>query len=105
MLHGIKVIGRGDGEPGLDNVHSQFGEIARDFEFFRTGESGSGGLFSVAEGGVKDADVVGVGDLAGDVFGAGSSFVEFLDGGVGAHGGGGEGGAGGAGAGGDEGGG
>ena len=41
------------------------------------GESGAGGLLAIAEGGVEDADVVGVGDTVGDVFGAGAPFVEF----------------------------
>lgn len=37
-------------------------------------------MLSVAKGGVEDADVVWVGDFAGDVFGAWTTAVEFLDG-------------------------
>lgn len=80
MLHSVKVVRTGDWEARFDDVHAQFGKVARDLEFFGAREGGSGGLLSVAKGGVEDADVVWVGDFAGDVFGAWTTAVEFLDG-------------------------
>ena len=60
------VFGRG-GEPGLDDVDAELRELARDVELLLGGERGAGGLLAVAEGGVEDADVVGVGNAVGDV--------------------------------------
>ena len=40
-------------------------------------------MLAVSKGGVEDADVVGIGDVAGDVGRTGFAFVEFLDGGIG----------------------
>ena len=60
------VFGRG-GEPGLDDVHAELRELARDVELLLGGEGGAGGLLAVAERGVEDADVVAVGNAVGDV--------------------------------------
>ena len=65
---GVEVVGTGDGEAGLDDVDAQLGEVAGDLELLGRGQGGAGGLLAVAEGRVEDADVVGVGDAAGDVF-------------------------------------
>ena len=82
LFDGVEVVRTGDGEAGLDDVHAEFGKVARYFEFFLGGECGARGLLSIAEGGVEYADVVGVGDAVGDVLGAGAAFVEFSYGGV-----------------------
>ncbi len=81
LFHGIKIIGAGDGKPGLDDIDAELGEIAGYFEFFGTGQCGPRGLLSVAQGGVEDAYVVGIGNVAGDVFRTRTAFVEFRDGG------------------------
>lgn len=65
--HGVEVVGGGGREPGLDDVDAEAGELARDDELLGAGHGGPGGLLPVAEGGVEDADVVGVVDAVGDV--------------------------------------
>lgn len=65
----FKVIAGGGGEAGLDDVDAKAGELAGDVELLLGGHGGAGGLLAVAEGGVKDADIGGIGDPVGDVFG------------------------------------
>mmetsp|Transcript_42823 Transcript_42823/g.79313 ORF Transcript_42823/g.79313 Transcript_42823/m.79313 type:complete len:652 (+) Transcript_42823:184-2139(+) len=76
LLDGVEVVGTRDGKAGLDDVDSELGEIPGDFQLFRRGEGGSRGLFAVAESRVEDADVVRVGDFAGDVVRTGFSDVQ-----------------------------
>lgn len=66
-LDGLEVVLGGGGEAGLDDVDAELGELAGDVELLLGGHGGAGGLLAVAEGGVEDADVPGVGDAAGDV--------------------------------------
>lgn len=40
-----------------------------DDELLVAGHGGAGGLLAVTEGGIEDADIVGVGDVIGDVLG------------------------------------
>ena len=51
---------------------TELGELLGDFELFFTGQRGTGRLFTIAEGGVKDANVVWVVNPVGDVFGPGA---------------------------------
>ncbi|CAL5328773.1 unnamed protein product [Camellia sinensis] len=64
---GLKIVVGGGGEAGHDDVDAELGELAGDVELLLAGHGGAGGLFAVAEGGVEDADVVGVRDAIGDV--------------------------------------
>lgn len=66
-LHGLEVRLAGCRKPGLDDVDAELGELARDVQLLLAGHGGAGGLLAVSEGGVEDADVVGVGDAVGDV--------------------------------------
>lgn len=79
LFDGIKVIRTGNGESSLDDINAKLGEITCNFKFFRAGECGAGRLLTVAECGVENTDIVGIGDVAGDVFGAWTAFVEFRD--------------------------
>mmetsp|Transcript_352 Transcript_352/g.832 ORF Transcript_352/g.832 Transcript_352/m.832 type:complete len:468 (+) Transcript_352:748-2151(+) len=72
-LHPLEIVGGGDGEARLDDVHAQPGEVAGDLQFFGGRQRGARALFAVAEGRVEDADVVGVVDAPGDVGGAGTA--------------------------------
>ena len=56
LLHGTKITGARDGKARLDNVHVHAHELACDDEFFLGIHAGTGGLLSVAQGGVKDCD-------------------------------------------------
>ena len=56
LLYGLEIPGRAAGEPGFDHVHVQTLELAGEDQLFPQVHAGSGRLFSVPEGGVKDAD-------------------------------------------------
>lgn len=71
-LHGLEVVFRRRREPGLDYVHAELGQLSSNVELLFGGEGGAGGLLAVAEGGVEDADIVGVGDAIGDILGTAS---------------------------------
>eukprot|EP00967_Tisochrysis_lutea_P082991 scaffold115110_cov21-Tisochrysis_lutea.AAC.1 len=60
VAHGIKIVGAGHWEAGLNDVYAQLGELACDVQLFLAGEGGSGGLLSVTQGGVENAQIVGV---------------------------------------------
>ncbi|CAL5347861.1 unnamed protein product [Camellia sinensis] len=64
---GLEVVFGGGRKAGLDDVDTELGELAGDVELLFAGHVGAGGLLAVAEGGVEDADVAGVGDAVGDV--------------------------------------
>mmetsp|Transcript_27107 Transcript_27107/g.48917 ORF Transcript_27107/g.48917 Transcript_27107/m.48917 type:complete len:240 (-) Transcript_27107:352-1071(-) len=83
LLHTIKIIRTRDGKPSLNDVHSQLGKIFCNFELFGAGKGGTGGLLPVPQSRVEDADVVGIGNVAGDVLRASTAYVEFGDGGIG----------------------
>lgn len=65
---GLEVFLGSGGKPSFDYVDPELSELTSDVELFLGGESSAGRLFAVSEGGVEDADVVGVGDAVGDVF-------------------------------------
>lgn len=69
--HRIEVVGGGRGEAGLDDVNAEAGELAGNDELLFACHGGAGGLLPVAEGGVEDPDVAGVGDVVGVVLRAG----------------------------------
>lgn len=60
-LNGLKVVFRGGWEASLDNVYAELGELAGNVELLLGGEGGPRGLLSVAESGIEDANIVGVG--------------------------------------------
>lgn len=64
---GLEVVEGGGGESGLDDVDAEAGELAGDVELLLGGHGGAGRLLAVAEGGVEDADVGGVGNPVRDV--------------------------------------
>ena len=64
---GHEVAIRRRREAGLDDVHAQLHQLPCDVELLLCCHGGSRGLFAVAEGGVQDADVGGVGDVVGNV--------------------------------------
>jgi len=47
VAHGLKVVGAGHREAGLDDVHAKLGELARDVQLLLAGQRGAGGLFAV----------------------------------------------------------
>lgn len=64
---GFKVgIGRRR-KSGLYNVDAEARELPRDIELLLGGHGGSGGLLTVAKSGIKDADILGVRNVIGDV--------------------------------------
>src|SRR5581483_914743 len=65
--YGLEVARRGGGEAGLDDVHAEALELARDRELLLDVHRASGRLLAVAQGGVEDADVVGVGQDVADI--------------------------------------
>ena len=69
-LHRVKIIFRRRGKPSLDNIDAELRQLAGNVELLLAGHGGAGGLLAVSEGGVEDANVVGVIDAVGDVFGA-----------------------------------
>ena len=55
---GGEVVRRGHGEAGLDDIHAEPRELARDLELLVGVECGARGLLAVTQSGVKDAQVV-----------------------------------------------
>ena len=51
---GLEVALAGDGEPGLDDVDPEAGELLGDLHLLADVEADPGGLLAVAEGGVED---------------------------------------------------
>mmetsp|Transcript_33303 Transcript_33303/g.67956 ORF Transcript_33303/g.67956 Transcript_33303/m.67956 type:complete len:325 (-) Transcript_33303:157-1131(-) len=76
LPNGVEVVGTRYGKTGLDDVHAELGEHPGDLELLGRRERRTGTLLSVAEGGVEDADVVGIGNLTGHVLRAGFALVE-----------------------------
>ncbi|EXB68691.1 hypothetical protein L484_024706 [Morus notabilis] len=66
-LHGLKVVLRGGGESGLDNVDAELRQLPRDVELLLRGQRHPRRLLAVAKSRVKDADVVRVGNPVRDV--------------------------------------
>ena len=58
-VDGVEVAGRGGREAGLDDVHVEAHELARDLELLLGGQRGAGRLLAVAQGRVEDADAPG----------------------------------------------
>src|SRR5690606_6741730 len=56
-----EVTGRSDGEPGLDDVHVQPRELARDLQLFLPVQVDPGRLFTVPQCGIENDNVVGTG--------------------------------------------
>src|SRR5213079_22118 len=52
--HGLEVALGGGGEAGLDHVHPQVLQLARDRELLLHVHGGAGRLLAVAQGGVED---------------------------------------------------
>ena len=50
---------RGDGEPRLQDVHAQLGELVRHAHLLGHGHAAAGRLLAVAQGGVEDVDAFG----------------------------------------------
>ena len=59
LLDGAEVARGGDGEAGLDDVDAHADELLGDDELLLSVHGGTGGLLSVAQGGVKDVDLPG----------------------------------------------
>ena len=58
-LDRLEVVGRGDREPGLDDVHAQLGQLVRDLELLGPVQGSARRLFAVAQCRVEDPDVPG----------------------------------------------
>ena len=56
-LDRLEVVGRGDREPGLDDVDAQPGELVRDLELLGPVQGSARRLFAVAQRRVEDPDV------------------------------------------------
>src|SRR5690606_22311893 len=56
-----EVTGRSDGEPGLDDVHVQPRQLARDLQLFLPVQVDPGRLFTVPQRGIKNDNGVGTG--------------------------------------------
>ena len=59
--HRFKVAGRGNWEPGLDDINPQFNEGLGHLELLGHGHAATGRLLAIAERRVEDDDVVGHG--------------------------------------------
>ena len=57
-VDGVEVGRRGGGEAGLDAVDAHALEQLGDLQLLLSGEGDAGGLFAVAQGGIKDSDSV-----------------------------------------------
>ena len=57
-IDGVEVGWRGGGEAGLDAVDAHALEQLGDLQLLLGGEGDAGGLFAVAQGGIKDSDSV-----------------------------------------------
>ena len=66
-MHRLEVAGRRSGEPALDDIDAQALELARDRDFLLDVHGAAGRLLAVAQRGVEDADIVGVGQDVPDV--------------------------------------
>lgn len=66
-FNGFEVFIRCGGKSGFDDVYPKFGKLASNVEFLLRSHGGAGGLFTVAEGSVEDADIGGIRDVIGDV--------------------------------------
>mmetsp|Transcript_86303 Transcript_86303/g.175346 ORF Transcript_86303/g.175346 Transcript_86303/m.175346 type:complete len:384 (-) Transcript_86303:14-1165(-) len=73
LLHGGEIVRGSNGKAGLDDVHAELCEHAGNLEFFIRREGRTRALFPVAEGGVKDPNVIGVRDLPRNVLGTRSA--------------------------------
>ena len=58
---GFKIATGGDGETGLDDVNAKALELAGDGELFIGVHAAAGRLFTIAQSGIKDEDLVGRG--------------------------------------------
>ena len=59
-LDGLEVAGRGDREPGLDDVDAEARELMGDLELLGRVQRDAGRLLAVAQGRVEDQDAVRV---------------------------------------------
>ena len=66
-MHRLEVAVRRSGEPALDDIDVQALELARDRDFLLDVHGAARRLLAVAQRGVEDADVVGVGQDVPDV--------------------------------------
>jgi len=66
-FNGFEVVFRCGGESGFDDVYTEFRKLASNVEFLLRSHGGAGGLFTVAEGSVEDADIGGIRDVIGNV--------------------------------------
>jgi hypothetical protein len=57
-LNGFKITGRGDRKTGLDEIDSEALELAGDGELFLGVHAAAGRLFTIAQGGVKDENLI-----------------------------------------------
>ena len=58
-VDGVEVALRGDREAGFDDVNAERGELVRHAQLFAVVHGAAGRLLAVAEGGVKEDDLVG----------------------------------------------
>jgi hypothetical protein len=65
-LHALEVAVAAGGEAGLDHVHLQALELARDAQLLVARHAGAGRLLAVAQGGVEDDEFVGHGLFSGN---------------------------------------
>ena len=56
QLHGLEILGRGVRIARFDHVHVQLCQLPGEDEFLAAPQAGSGGLFSVSQGGVEYRD-------------------------------------------------
>jgi len=66
-MHRLEVAGRRSGEPALDDVDAQALELARDRDLFLDVHRATRRLLAIAQRGVEDADVVGIGQDVPDI--------------------------------------
>lgn len=66
-FNSFQVFSRCGGKSGFDDVYPKFGKLASNVEFLLRSHGGAGGLFTVAESSVEDADIGGIRDVIGDV--------------------------------------
>lgn len=83
QLNCVEVGVRGGGESGLYYVDAEPGELPGYVELLLGSHGGPGRLLAVAEGGVEHADVLGIGDVVGDVFGTSKGAADYGGGGGG----------------------
>ena len=78
-MHRGQVTGGGGREASLHHVHTQAGELAGDLQLFLLVQRRARGLFTVAQGGVEDNDLVALGNLprpGGDVGDGKTGYVD-----------------------------